>query len=306
MHIMKKVHIPARRLVGAWILVPALFLVFGCETTQPDTEPGPSDEPSEPVGQVGEPAVEDESPEPEPVESPDTTEPDDQSPSETDPPETDPPDAEDSQPSMDPTEEDGDDGEIPEPPDTEPEVPEPPETDPPETDPTETDPPPQAQPDQEQPDGTNDQEIDTTDPPEDEGSNGNGEPDEPFEVTEETYERTFQEVEEVIGELNRIIQNRDFDRWQSYLTEEYRERMSRPENLATISESPILQRNNITLDSLQDYFRWVVVPSRANARLDDLEFLDDNTVHAIMNVGGRPAILYRLEKVDERWKIGID
>lgn len=311
---MEKVRTLARRAAVAGSLILAVFLIASCETTQPEADPGPSEPIDEQVEPVEEQPDQEQTAEPE---SPETTDP---AASETDPPDqTDPPPDTEDPPEQDDPPEQADPEETPDPPDAGPPETEPPEAEPPETDPPEEEPDdpesPEQEPTDDDPPEQEPPDQEPTEPDPEEPSNGEGEngetggqtdPEEPFEVTEETYERTFQEVEEVIGELNRIIQNRDFERWKSYLTEEYIERVSSPDNLATISESPILQRNNITLESLQDYFRWVVVPSRANARLDDLEFLDDNTVHAIMNVGGRPAILYRLEKVDGRWKIGID
>lgn len=129
------------------------------------------------------------------------------------------------------------------------------------------------------------------------------EPRQEFEVTEEVYEQTFDEVEQTIARLNTIIRERNFEAWKSYLTDEYEEEYSDPETLAEWSESPLLQRNEITLRSLEDYFNFVVVPSRSNARLDDLEFVDENTVEAFMNVRGRRALLYLLRKEDGVWKI---
>jgi hypothetical protein len=130
-----------------------------------------------------------------------------------------------------------------------------------------------------------------------------GRPREEFEVTEEVYEQTFDEVEQTIARLNTIIRERNFQEWKSYLTKEYEEEYSDPETLAEWSESPLLQRNEITLRSLEDYFNFVVVPSRSNARLDDLEFVDENTVEAFMNVRGRRALLYLLRKEEGVWKI---
>lgn len=129
------------------------------------------------------------------------------------------------------------------------------------------------------------------------------EPDEDFEVTEEVYEQTFTEVERTIQELNEIIQDRDFEEWRSYLTDAYETAYSDEERLREISDMPILQRNDIVLESLRDYFRWVVVPSRANARLDDLRFVTDDEVEAIMSVNGQRVILYHLKKVNGSWKI---
>ncbi len=126
---------------------------------------------------------------------------------------------------------------------------------------------------------------------------------EPIEVSEEVYEQTFTEIEATIKELNAVISARNFERWKTYLTDAYLEEYSDPQRLAEISEMPILARNDITLTSLRDYFQRVVVPSRQDARLDDLRFLSENEVYAIMNINGNSVILYRLRKVDGRWKV---
>jgi len=123
------------------------------------------------------------------------------------------------------------------------------------------------------------------------------------DVTEELYDQTFTEVEETIAELNEIISNGDFARWQTYLTSDYRRTYSDPRVLEESSQSAILRRNNITLESLEDYFRFVVVPSRANVRLDEIVFVDAETVEAIMEVEGEKYLLYNLTKAGDRWKI---
>ena len=64
-------------------------------------------------------------------------------------------------------------------------------------------------------------------------------------------------------------------------------------------------KNNIVLKSLEDYFNFVVVPSRANLRLDDLVFLKETEVEAIMVVGNRRVTLYRLIKIGDQWLIGL-
>ena len=124
-----------------------------------------------------------------------------------------------------------------------------------------------------------------------------------IEVSEELYDQTFTEVEETINELNEIIADRDFQAWQNYLTSGYRRTYSDPDVLEQRSQSAVLVRNDITLETLEDYFRFVVVPSRANARLDDLVFIDEETVEAIMEVNEQRYLLYLLKKIDDRWKI---
>lgn len=126
-----------------------------------------------------------------------------------------------------------------------------------------------------------------------------------FVVTKEVYQKTFEEIEGVIAELNAIIQARDFVRWEQRLTTAYRERTSSPAYLAEVSQSAALKKNGVTLRSLADYFNQVVVPSRSSVKLDELAFVDATHVKAITVIQGEPYILYWLVREDGTWNIGI-
>jgi hypothetical protein len=127
----------------------------------------------------------------------------------------------------------------------------------------------------------------------------------PIQVSQELFNQTFTEVELLIKNLNSLIRDRNYQKWTNYLSQEYIDRMSQPEYLRQLSQSATLQKNNITLKTLQDYFSFVVVPSRANLRLDDLVFLSENIVEAIMKVGNRRVTVYRLIKIGNQWMIGL-
>jgi len=134
---------------------------------------------------------------------------------------------------------------------------------------------------------------------------GGGEPGQPYVVSEEVYQKTFEEIDGVIVELNAIIKARDFAGWNGRLSDAYRERTSSPDYLAGVSESAALRKNGITLRSLEDYFEQVVVPSRSSVKLDRLAFVDATHVKAITVIQGEPYILYWLVREDGTWKIGI-
>ena len=126
-----------------------------------------------------------------------------------------------------------------------------------------------------------------------------------FEVSEEVYSRTFEEIESFIRNLNRIIREEDFDTWVSYLSEEYIRTTSDPAYLKAQSDKPVLKQNHVQLASLRDYFYYVVVPSRSQAQLDKIEFLDENHVKAISVVRGTRVVLYLLAREQGDWKIGV-
>lgn len=124
-------------------------------------------------------------------------------------------------------------------------------------------------------------------------------------VTKEEYRKTFDDVHRLIEELNRIIAARDYQAWTKYLTAKYEATYSDPKKLAAISDQPMLKRYNLHLKTLKDYFLDVVVPSRANARLDDLDFVSKTQVKAITIIDGERYILYDLRLVNGDWKIGV-
>jgi hypothetical protein len=126
-----------------------------------------------------------------------------------------------------------------------------------------------------------------------------------YAVSEEEYNQTFTEIELLISELNTIIADGDYRAWLDYLTEEYSTVMSQQTVLRELSDMPILRRYTITLRSLRDYFDYVVVPSRSNARLDEIVFLAEDRVKALMLINDEPTILYFLERQQGRWLIGL-
>lgn len=129
-------------------------------------------------------------------------------------------------------------------------------------------------------------------------------PEDDFVVTEDMYEQTFTDVETLIAELNAIIRDENYEAWTTYLTKIYKSSLEDPEELSRISEEPILKKYNIRLETLRDYFFYVVVPSRSDASLDDIVFVNESQVKAIMIINNRRSILYKLEKIDDKWKIG--
>jgi len=131
----------------------------------------------------------------------------------------------------------------------------------------------------------------------------------PLRVTQEYYDSTKDEVQHFINDLNRIISSRNYASWRAALSDDYFREISSAENLQQISEQPAMKTRRIVLRSAEDYFIHVVVPSRANSRVDDIEFVSRNRVKAFtVNVNSRTGEeqrlrLYDLEKIGNTWKI---
>jgi len=122
------------------------------------------------------------------------------------------------------------------------------------------------------------------------------------------HDSTLDEVKRFIGSLNDIISKKNYSAWKAALSQDYLKEISSPEFLKEISDSPALKTRNIVLRTPEDYFINVVVPSRANSRVDDIEFVGTNRVKAFTIIKNRTGdeqwlVLYDLEKVSNSWLI---
>ncbi len=127
--------------------------------------------------------------------------------------------------------------------------------------------------------------------------------DETFEVSQEVYDQTHNEIQELIEKLNSVISKRDYEGWLRYLSPKYKDTYSSKETLNDINQSPLLKDNGIVLKNLNDYFDWVIVPSRSRAVLNEIVFVDENKVIAYSSYSGKRARLYELERIGGRWLV---
>jgi len=133
-------------------------------------------------------------------------------------------------------------------------------------------------------------------------------------ISQEAYDHVFNEVKAFVENLNMIIQTKNYNRWREALSEERLRELSSPMFLATASNTTSMRRRGIVLKTLNDYFLYVVVPSRANSQVDKIEILDNNRVKVIYmhtrKVEGSedktetvPLLVYELIKDGNTWKI---
>ena len=124
-------------------------------------------------------------------------------------------------------------------------------------------------------------------------------------LEQETYEEVFGEVKAFIENLNRVIQNKNYGKWIEALSEERFKEISSRQFLASVSSSDFMKRRKIEVKTVNDYFIYVVVPSRANSQVDKIEILDNNRVKAFYENTKKETteLVYELIKNGNTWKI---
>ena len=140
----------------------------------------------------------------------------------------------------------------------------------------------------------------------------------PGSISQEMFDATKADVQALIQNLNRIIRARNYNEWRTYLADSYFEEISskafldertdelykRDLTVATnLGRDPRRVQKKI-LRTPKDYFDNVVVPSRSNDRMDDIDFVSENRVKAYtMDTRGHRLVLYDLELINDKWKI---
>ena len=140
----------------------------------------------------------------------------------------------------------------------------------------------------------------------------------PGSISEEQYEVAMAEVKALIADLNLIIRDRNYNAWVSHLADSYFREISAAVFLEERTEE-LFRRDQIVarnmgrdprtvqrrvLRTTMDYFVNIVVPSRSNDRVDEIEFVSRNRVKAYtVDTRGTRLVLYDLEIIDGRWKI---
>ena len=145
---------------------------------------------------------------------------------------------------------------------------------------------------------------------EEEASNSNA-----LKISQEVYDLTLAEVKVFVDGLNSLILKKDYESWKVSLSDEFFARISSPEFLANASEAAVLKSKKIVLKTPNDYFLQVVVPSRSNSKVDEIEFTASDRVkvfyleervrknEGVSTSEVRRLRLYELIKVDDTWKI---
>lgn len=120
----------------------------------------------------------------------------------------------------------------------------------------------------------------------------------------ELFIATKIDIQEFIRKLDTLIRSKNYPDWVKLLSKDYLEHISSETFLRSMSQQPRLKSQKIVLQSNRDYFMQVVVPSRANDRADDIEFVTLTRVKVYtVNDKGQKLRLYTLDKTPESWEI---
>lgn len=122
-------------------------------------------------------------------------------------------------------------------------------------------------------------------------------------VSIETFEMDKRIILEKIQELNVIMKNRDYKSWLGYIDSASTNYWSQKKNLSAVSKQ--LPVKNLYLKSLEDYFNYVFIPSRAGKRIDEIRYISSTSIKAVQVRDDDIVIFYNFKKVNDEWVVEL-
>ncbi len=121
-------------------------------------------------------------------------------------------------------------------------------------------------------------------------------------ITREEFNSDKTDILRIIGELSVVMANNDYDSWLKYIDPESVKYWSSPRNLLNASKR-IPQK--IRLSSLNDYFRYVFVPSRSGRFVEEIRYISHDSVKAVQVRDKLDIVYYNFVRVNEKWMVNL-
>lgn len=129
-------------------------------------------------------------------------------------------------------------------------------------------------------------------------------------VSKDTFEADKAEIIRTINSLKTIMSDFDYQSWLLYVDNESKAYWSKTANLKKAqSKLPV---KGLQLKNLQDYFKYVFVPSRAGRDITTIRYESENYVKAVQitsaesqNSDEKYTVFYYFNKIDGHWQLHL-
>ena len=129
-------------------------------------------------------------------------------------------------------------------------------------------------------------------------------------VSQDTFEADKAEILRIIDALKSIMRDMDYKSWLLYVDSESKVYWSQPVNLKKAQRK--LPIKGLQLQNLQDYFKYVFVPSRAGRDITTIRYESETSVKAVHiteqeteNSVEKYTVYYYFYKIDGHWQLHL-
>ena len=122
-------------------------------------------------------------------------------------------------------------------------------------------------------------------------------------ISMETYEMDKKIILQKIAELNTIMKDKNYKSWLNYIEQSSINYWSMKSNLSTVSKQ--LPVKGLNLKTLEDYFKYVFIPSRMGRRIDEIRYLSSTSIKAVQVRNDETIVYYYFKKIDGEWLVEL-
>ncbi|MDR1785778.1 MAG: hypothetical protein LBR23_04855 [Spirochaetaceae bacterium] len=119
----------------------------------------------------------------------------------------------------------------------------------------------------------------------------------------ETFVADKNAVMSAIRELEAAMRNGDAALWRVYLSPDSKSYLSDPANMKPITDR---LRNKIRIQSDEEYFKYVFIPSRRGRTIDEIRYISPEEIKAVEVRQNTDIIYYYFENYDGKWLVKLD
>ena len=123
-------------------------------------------------------------------------------------------------------------------------------------------------------------------------------------VTKEEFINDKAEIINTIKELQKIMDRQDYEAWLKYISKGSIQYYSSPLNIRKANKR--LPDKTINLRGLEDYFKYVFIPSRKQSQVDEIRYISKSEVKAVQVLPNDSTfVYYNFIREDGMWKVNI-
>lgn len=124
-------------------------------------------------------------------------------------------------------------------------------------------------------------------------------------VSKDVFEMDKKAVMACIDELNAIMTDKNYSAWLKKIEPKSAEYWSNKDNLAKATERLPKQLKSVRLSTLEDYFKYVFIPSRKGRTIDEIRYISSNAIKAVQVKEDKTTVYYTFKKIGDSWLVEL-
>ena len=122
-------------------------------------------------------------------------------------------------------------------------------------------------------------------------------------ITKDAFTEDKNAIQQIIKELDVVMKQFDYKSWLKYIDPDSVEYWQKPVNLKKAQGK--LPKKGLQLRTLEDYFKFVFVPSRAGREVPEIRYVTPEYVKAVQFQSEQDIIYYHFNKKDGKWMLHL-